>query len=189
MSRHLSDVVFNAKRLIGKRFDDPDIQKMRKRVCFSIVEGPKRESWVEIHGMKFSPVELISVIFEKLKDIVLMHQFHHEFKVVISVPVSFDTQQKEDIMTAGKRAGLEILELIDEPIAAALSSSAVRNGFVIVFGMGAGSCSVAVLRVSGTKIEVLLSVNYFVVHNYHIMLTLLLKPFLSVFASTYQNST
>lgn len=118
-----------------------------------------------------------------------MYKFHHEFKVVISVPVSFDTQQKEDIMTAGKRAGLEILELIDEPIAAALSSSAVRNGFVIVFGMGAGSCSVAVLRVSGTKIEVLLSVNYFVVHNYHIMLTLLLNPFLSVIASTDQNST
>ncbi|CAN6302992.1 unnamed protein product [Urochloa humidicola] len=154
MSRHPSDVVFNAKRLIGKQFDDPDIQKMRKRVCFSIVEGPKGESWVEIHGMKFSPVEIISVIFEKLKDIVLLYQFHHEFKVVISVPVSFDTQQKEDIMTAGKQAGLEILELIDEPIAATLSSTTVRNGFVVVFGMGAGSYSVAVLHVSGTKFEI-----------------------------------
>ncbi|XP_062232416.1 heat shock 70 kDa protein, mitochondrial-like [Phragmites australis] len=154
MSVQPSDVVFNVKKLVGKKFDDCDIQKMRKRVHFSIIEGPKGESWVEIHGMKFSPVEFTSVIFAKLKDIVLMHQFHQKLEVVISVPVFFTEQQKEDIRSAGKRAGLDVLELIDEPRAAALSSTTVKEGFVVVFGMGAGSYSVAIFQVSDTNIEI-----------------------------------
>ncbi|XP_062188004.1 heat shock 70 kDa protein, mitochondrial-like isoform X2 [Phragmites australis] len=154
MSTQPSDVVFDVKKLVGKKFDDCDIQTMRKRVHFSIIEGPKGEPWVEIQGVKFSPVEITSVIFAKLKDIVLMNQFHHKFEVVISVPVFFTEQQKEDIRSAGKRAGLDVLELIDETRAAALSSTTIKEGFIVVFGMGAGSYSVAILRVFGTKFEI-----------------------------------
>lgn len=121
MSVQPSDVVFNVKQLVGKKFDDSDIQKMRKRVQFSIIEGPKREAWAEIHGVKLSPVEFTNVIFAKLKDIVLMHQFHEKVEVVISVPAFFTEQKKEDIKSAGKRVGLDVLGLIDESIAAALS--------------------------------------------------------------------
>lgn len=155
MSRHPSDVIFNIKKLIGKQFDDCCVQEIRKMVHFSIIEGPRGEAWVEIHGMKFSPVEITSAIFTKLKDIVLMYQFHDKLKVVISVPAFFNEQQREDIMSAGNKAGLEILQLIDEPIAAALSSKTIKEGTVVVFGMGAGSYSVAILHVSDTKIEVI----------------------------------
>lgn len=153
MSVQPSDVVFNAKQLVGKKFDDCDIQKMRKRVQFSITEGPKGEAWAEIGGVKLSPVEITSFIFAKLKDIVLMHQFHQKLEVVISVPAFFTEQQKEDIKSAGKRVGLDVLELIDESIAAALSGTTIKEGFVVVFGMGAGSYNVAILRVSETNIE------------------------------------
>uniref|UniRef100_A0A0E0GY06 Uncharacterized protein n=1 Tax=Oryza nivara TaxID=4536 RepID=A0A0E0GY06_ORYNI len=153
MIRQPSDVVFNVKNLIGKHFNDSCVQEMRKRLPFSIIEGPEGESCVEIHGIKLSPVEITTAIFTKLKDMVLMHQFHHKFKVVICVPSFFNEQQREDIMSAGRRAGLEILQLIDEPIAAALSSTTIKEGVVVVFGMGAGSYSVAVLHVSGMNIE------------------------------------
>ncbi|KAL6650198.1 hypothetical protein ACP70R_009123 [Stipagrostis hirtigluma subsp. patula] len=151
-----SDVIYNIKHLIGKRFDETSIQEMRSTVHFSIIVGPEGEAWVEIHGRKFSPVEITSAILAKLKDIVLLYRFHHELRVVISVPVFFDKQQKEDILSAGHSAGLKILQLIDEPIAAALSSTTIENGVVIVFGMGAGSYSVAILHVTpDTNIEII----------------------------------
>ncbi|XP_062197873.1 heat shock 70 kDa protein, mitochondrial-like isoform X2 [Phragmites australis] len=153
MLRHPSDVIFNTKKLIGKKFDDYHVQEMRNKVPFGIVEGPRGEAWVEVHGMKFSPVEMTRAIFAKLKDIVQMNQFHHVFKVVISVPAFFSGQQREDIKSAGNRAGFEVLQLIDEPIAAALSSTTVKEGVVVVFGMGAGSYSISILHVSGTNIE------------------------------------
>ncbi|KAL6654017.1 hypothetical protein ACP70R_007482 [Stipagrostis hirtigluma subsp. patula] len=151
--RHPSDVIFNTKKLIGKKFDDDYVQEMRKKVPFGIVEGPRGEAWVEVHGMKFSPVEMTRAIFEKLKDIVQMNQFHHVLKLVISVPAFFNEQQRKDIKSAGNRAGFEVLQLIDEPIAAARSSTTVREGVVVVFGMGAGSYSISILDVSGTNIE------------------------------------
>ncbi|KQJ82099.1 uncharacterized protein LOC100823431 isoform X3 [Brachypodium distachyon] len=154
LSRQPSDVVFNIKKLAGKQFDDHNVQEMRKRVHFSIVEGERGEAWVEICRMKFSPVEIASVIFARLKDIILMHQFHHEFKVVISVPIFFNQQQRKEIMLAGHKAGLEILQIIDEPIAAALSSTTIKEGTIVVFDMGAGSYNVSILGVSGTKIEI-----------------------------------
>ncbi|KAM3293196.1 hypothetical protein ACQJBY_036645 [Aegilops geniculata] len=154
MSRQPSHVIFNIKKLVRKQFDDHNVQEMRKRVHFSIVEGDKGEALVEICGMQFSPVELASVIFARLKDIILMHQYHHELKVVISVPIFFDEQQREDIILAGRKAGLKILQLIDEPIAAALSSTTVKEGTIVVFGMGAGSYNVSILGVSGTNIEI-----------------------------------
>uniref|UniRef100_A0A0D9X6C7 Uncharacterized protein n=1 Tax=Leersia perrieri TaxID=77586 RepID=A0A0D9X6C7_9ORYZ len=152
--RHPSDVIFNIKKLIGKQFDDYDIEQMRKKVPFSIVEGPSGEAWVEIHGRKFSPVEMTQAIFAKLKDIIQMNQFCHVLKVVISVPTFFSGKQRQDIISAGNRAGFEILQLIDEPIAAALASTTVKEGLIVVFGMGSGSHSISVLHVSGTEFEI-----------------------------------
>lgn len=83
-----------------------------------------------------------------------MNQFYQKLKVVISVPVLFTEQQKEDVRLAGQSAGLDVLGLIEEPIAAALSSTTIKEGSVVVFGMGAGSFSVAILRLSGTNIEI-----------------------------------
>ncbi|CAM0950567.1 unnamed protein product [Alopecurus aequalis] len=154
MSRQPSDVVFNIKKLISKQFDDCSVQEMRKRVHFSIVEGERGEACVKISGMKFSPVEIASVIFAKLKDAVLMYQFHHELKAVISVPTFFSEQQREDIALAGNKAGLTVLRLIDEPTAAALSRATMKEGTIVVFDMGAGSYTVSVFGVSGTNIEV-----------------------------------
>uniref|UniRef100_A0ACD5ZGE6 Uncharacterized protein n=2 Tax=Avena sativa TaxID=4498 RepID=A0ACD5ZGE6_AVESA len=154
MSRQPSDVVFNIKKLIGKQFDDFSVQEMRKRVHFGIIKGERGEACVEISGMDFSPVEIASVIFAKLKDAVLMYQFHHELKAVISVPIFFSKQQREDIMLAGNKAGLTVLQLIDEPTAAALSRATMQESTVVVFDMGAGAYTVSVFHVSGTNIEV-----------------------------------
>lgn len=156
MSRQPSDVVFNIKKLIGKQFDDCWVQEMRKLVHFSIIEGERGEACVQIRGVRFSPVEIASVIFSKLKDVVLMYQFHHELKVVISVPIFFSKQQREDILLAANKAGLTVLQLIDEPTAAALSRATIKEGTVVVFDMGAGSYTVSVLDVSGTNIDVIL---------------------------------
>ena len=155
MWRQPSDVVYNIKSLIGKQFQDPSVQEMRRRVHFSIIEGPGGEAWVGICGMEFSPVCIATAIFQKLKHIVLMDQFHDELQAVISVPAFFDELQKEHIKSAAHRAGFKLLQLIDEPIAAALSSITTEDGIVVVFGMGAGSYSVTILRVSpDRKIEI-----------------------------------
>jgi molecular chaperone DnaK len=158
MSRQPTDVVFNIKKLIGKQFDDRSVQEMKKRVHFSITKGERGETFVEISRVKFSPVEIASVIFAKLRDAVLMYQFHHELKAVISVPIFFSEHQREDIVLAGKKAGLTVLQLIDEPTAAVLSKATTKESTMVVFDMGAGSYTVSVLGVSGTKVEVLLSV-------------------------------
>ena len=155
MSRQPSDVVLNIKKLIGKQFDDCWVQGMRKRVHFSIAEGGRGEACVQIHGVRFSPVEIAGVIFAKLKDVVLMYQFHHELKAVISVPIFFSEQQREAILLAANKAGLTVLQLIDEPTAAALSRATIKEGTIVVFDMGAGSYTVSVLGVSGTNIEVI----------------------------------
>lgn len=158
MWRQPLDVVYNIKKLIGKQFEDTTVQEMRKKVHFRIIEGPRGEAWVGIHGMELSPVDVTTAIFRKLKDIVLMDQFHNELQAVISVPAFFDELQKELIKSAAHRAGLKLLRLIDEPTAAALSSITIKDGIVVVFGMGSGSFSVTILHVSlDTKIEVLQS--------------------------------
>lgn len=150
-----SDVVYNIKNLIGKQFEDPSVQEMRKRVHFNITEGPGGEAWVGICGMEFTPVGITTAIFRKLKDIVLMDQFHDELQAVISVPAFFDELQKEHIKSAADRAGFKLLQLIDEPIAAALSSITIEDGIAVVFGMGAGSYNVTILGVSpGRKFEI-----------------------------------
>ncbi|CAL5019742.1 unnamed protein product [Urochloa decumbens] len=151
MLRRPSDVVRDVKKLIGKQFDDPHVQEMRKRIHFSIIEGPSGEAWVEIHGVKFSPVEISSAIFAKLKDTVLMYQFHHKLQVVVSVPPFFSEQQREDIKLAGNTAGLDVLQVIDDPTAAVLSST--TNGIVVVFGMGAGSYSISIHHMPNTNIK------------------------------------
>lgn len=154
MLKSPSDVVFNIKSLIGMRFDDSYVQQMRKNVSFRIIEGPRGEAWVEIHGMKLSPDEIASTIFSKLKDVVLMDKFHDKLKAVISVPAFFSVEQREAIKSAGERAGLEVLNVIDEPKAAALPSTTIKEGNVVVFGMGSGSYSVSILHMSGASIKV-----------------------------------
>uniref|UniRef100_A0A0A9HCB2 DnaK, groPA, grpC, grpF, seg n=1 Tax=Arundo donax TaxID=35708 RepID=A0A0A9HCB2_ARUDO len=67
MLRSLSNVVFNIKSLIRMQFDDSYVQEMRKMVPFSVIEGPRGEAWVEIHGMKFSPIEITSTLFSRLR--------------------------------------------------------------------------------------------------------------------------
>ncbi|OEL24523.1 Heat shock 70 kDa protein, mitochondrial [Dichanthelium oligosanthes] len=116
-----SDVVFNIKSLVGMQFDDSYVQEMRKRVQFSIIEGPRGEAWL---------------------------------KVVISIPSFFSDQQREGIKSAGERAGLEVLEIIDEPKAAALSTTTIKDGNVVVFGMGSRSYSISILHVSETNIKI-----------------------------------
>ena len=98
--------------------------------------------------MEFSPVDVTTAVFRKLRDIVLMDQFHNELQAVISVPAFFDEWQKEHIKSAAQRAGLKLLQLIDEPVAAALSSITIENGIVVVFGMDAGSYNVSIFDVS-----------------------------------------
>ncbi|CAL4927186.1 unnamed protein product [Urochloa decumbens] len=155
-----SDVICNIKKMIGKQFDESSIQEMMRRVHFNITEGPGGEPCVDIHGLQFSPVEITSAILAKLKDTVLLYQFHHESKVVICVPAFFSKQQKEHIMSAAHSAGLKILQLIDESVAAALSSATVENGTVVVFGMGSGSYSIAILHVSpDTNIEIITQIS------------------------------
>ncbi|GJN10746.1 hypothetical protein PR202_ga28865 [Eleusine coracana subsp. coracana] len=153
MLKSPSDVVFNIKSLIGMQFDDCHVQEMREKVSFRIIEGPRGEAWVEIHGMKLSPEEITSTIFSRLKDVVLMDKFYDTLKVVISVPAFFSVEQREAIKSAGERAGLDVLNIIDEPKAAALSSTTIKEGNVVVFGMGSGSYSVSILHMSGTSIK------------------------------------
>lgn len=107
MWRQPLDVVYNIKKMIGKQFEDTTVQEMRKKVYFRIIEGPRGEAWVGIHGMELSPVDVTTAIFRKLKDIVLMDQFHNELQAVISVPSFFDELQKEHIKSAAHRAGLK----------------------------------------------------------------------------------
>ena len=112
---------FAIKRLIGRRYDDPMVEKDKKLVPYKIVKGPNGDAWVEAQGKQYSPAQISAYILQKMKETAEAKLGETVTEAVITVPAYFNDAQRQATKDAGKIAGLEVLRIINEPTAAALA--------------------------------------------------------------------
>ncbi|KAH7841845.1 hypothetical protein Vadar_019078 [Vaccinium darrowii] len=139
---------FNVKTLLGRKFYDSRVQELKSKVPYLIIEGSNGEAWVEVHGRQFSPTKICAFIIAKLKKLSELYGLQSFSKAVIAAPIYFSDDQKAEIELAGRIAGLDVLGIIDEPIAAALSCKSTDSGIFAVFSLGGGTFSITILEIS-----------------------------------------
>src|SRR3989440_6802633 len=111
---------FAVKRLIGRRYDDPMVEKDKKLVPYKIVRASNGDAWVEADGKTYSPSQISAVILQKMKETAESYLGSKVEQAVITVPAYFNDAQRQATKDAGKIAGLEVLRIINEPTADAL---------------------------------------------------------------------
>ena len=148
--------VFAVKRLIGRRFDDPTVEKDKKLVPYHIVKGDNGDAWVEVHDKKYSPSQISAMILQKMKETAEAYLGEKVEKAVITVPAYFNDAQRQATKDAGKIAGLEVLRIINEPTAAALAYGLDKKEgkTIAVYDLGGGTFDVSILEIGDGVFEV-----------------------------------
>lgn len=151
------NTVFEAKRLIGRRYDDSTVTKDAKALSYKIVKADNGDAWVEIKGKKYSPQEISAQVLQKMKKTAEDYLGTTVTQAVITVPAYFNDAQRQATKDAGKIAGLEVLRIINEPTAAAMAFAVDKGGSgkVVVVDAGGGTHDVSVLDIGDGVIEVL----------------------------------
>ncbi len=147
---------FAVKRLIGRRFDDKTVKKDQKLVPYKIVKGENGDAWVEAHDEKYSPSQISAMILQKMKETAEAYLGEKVTQAVITVPAYFNDAQRQATKDAGKIAGLEVLRIINEPTAAALSYGMEKNDgkTIAVYDLGGGTFDVSILEIGDGVFEV-----------------------------------
>ncbi len=150
------NTIFSAKRLIGRKYSDPEVQEAKKTLPFKIVEGKNGAVNVVMGGKEYRPAEISAMILQKLKADAEEKLGEKIEKAVITVPAYFDDSQRKATKDAGKIAGLEVERIINEPTAAALAYGfdKKKDEKVVVYDLGGGTFDVSVLEVSEDTVEV-----------------------------------
>ena len=151
-----TDTLFAVKRLIGRRFDDKTVKKDQKLVPYEIVKGDNGDAWVEAQGEKYSPSQVSAMILQKMKETAEAYLGEKVTQAVITVPAYFNDAQRQATKDAGKIAGLEVLRIINEPTAAALSYGMEKNDgkTIAVYDLGGGTFDVSILEIGDGVFEV-----------------------------------
>src|SRR5262249_53971570 len=113
--------ILAVKRLIGRRYDDPMVEKVKKLVAYKISRASNGDAWVEIDGKTYSPSQISAFVLQKMKESAEAYLGQKVEHAVITVPAYFNDAQRQATKDAGKIAGLEVLRIINEPTAAALA--------------------------------------------------------------------
>ncbi len=150
------NTVFGVKRLIGRRFDDADLEKDKKNLPFSVVDGGNGDAWVEAKGEKYSPSQISAFILGKMKETAESYLGEDVTQAVITVPAYFNDAQRQATKDAGKIAGLEVLRIINEPTAAALAYGLDKENTqtIAVYDLGGGTFDVTILEIDDGLFEV-----------------------------------
>ncbi|XP_026419014.1 heat shock 70 kDa protein, mitochondrial-like isoform X1 [Papaver somniferum] len=150
-----TNTVFGTKRLIGRLYDDPQTQKEMKMVPYKIVKAPNGDAWVEANGKTYSPSQIGAFVLTKMKETAEAYLNKGVSKAVITVPAYFNDAQRQATKDAGRIAGLDVLRIINEPTAAALSYGLNnKEGLIAVFDLGGGTFDVSILEISNGVFEV-----------------------------------
>ena len=148
--------IFAVKRLIGRRYDDPTVEKDKKLVPYKIVKASNGDAWVEVDGQTYSPSQVSAFILQKMKETAEAHLGQKVDQAVITVPAYFNDAQRQATKDAGKIAGLEVLRIINEPTAAALAYGLDKSkaGTIAVYDLGGGTFDVSILEIGDGVFEV-----------------------------------
>lgn len=147
---------FAVKRLIGRRYDDPIIEKDKKLVPYGIVKASNGDAWLSDGKDQYSPSQISAFILQKMKETAESHLGSKVDKAVITVPAYFNDAQRQATKDAGKIAGLEVLRIINEPTAAALAYGLdkQKQGMIAVYDLGGGTFDVSILEIGDGVFEV-----------------------------------
>ncbi|KAL2936700.1 Heat shock 70 kDa protein mitochondrial [Bienertia sinuspersici] len=150
-----TNTVSGTKRLIGRRFDDPQTQKEMNMVPYKIVKAPNGDAWVEANGQQYSPSQIGAFVLTKMKETAEAYLGKSVSKAVVTVPAYFNDAQRQATKDAGRIAGLDVQRIINEPTAAALSYGlSNKEGLIAVFDLGGGTFDVSILEISNGVFEV-----------------------------------
>jgi molecular chaperone DnaK len=148
--------IFAVKRLIGRRYDDPMVEKDKKLVPYKIVRASNGDAWVEVEGKTYSPSQISAFVLQKMKETAEAYLGTKVEQAVITVPAYFNDAQRQATKDAGKIAGLEVLRIINEPTAAALAYGLDKNktGTIAVYDLGGGTFDISILEIGDGVFEV-----------------------------------
>ncbi|MDQ8698931.1 molecular chaperone DnaK [Hyphomicrobium sp. LHD-15] len=152
-----TNTLFAIKRLIGRRYDDPMVEKDKKLVPYNIVKGPGGDAWVEANGKQYSPQQVSAFILQKMKETAEAKLGEPVTQAVITVPAYFNDAQRQATKDAGKIAGLEVLRIINEPTAAALAYGLDKKKeakTIAVYDLGGGTFDISILEIGDGVFEV-----------------------------------
>ena len=152
------NTVFSIKRLMGRRADDPEVDRARRLLSYKIVGGPSGDARVYIPqtGRTYTPQEISALILRKLKEDAEAYLGETVTQAVITVPAYFSDSQRQATKDAGQIAGLEVLRIINEPTAASLAYGLDKRSTetIMVFDLGGGMFDVSILDVGDGVVEV-----------------------------------
>jgi len=151
-----ANTLFAIKRLIGRNFSDPMVEKDKGMVPYDIVKGGNGDAWVKAHGKDYSPQEISAFILQKIKQDAEAFLGEKVEKAVITVPAYFNDAQRQATKDAGKIAGLDVLRIINEPTAAALAYGLDKSDGkkIAVYDLGGGTFDVSILEIGDGVFEV-----------------------------------
>ena len=150
------NTLFAIKRLIGRRYDSPEVAKDKALVPFKIIDGDNGDAWVEAKGQKYAPSQISAIVLQKIKEYAESYLGEKVEKAVITVPAYFNDSQRQATKDAGKIAGLEVLRIINEPTAAALAYGLDKktSGTIAVYDLGGGTFDISILEIGDGVFEV-----------------------------------
>ncbi|WP_198373159.1 molecular chaperone DnaK [Roseomonas rosulenta] len=148
--------LYAVKRLIGRRFDDPMVQKDIGLAPFKITKAANGDAWVEVDGQSYAPQQVSAMVLTKMKETAEAFLGETVSQAVITVPAYFNDAQRQATKEAGAIAGLEVLRIINEPTAAALAygMDQKKGGTIAVYDLGGGTFDVSILEIGDGVFEV-----------------------------------
>jgi molecular chaperone DnaK len=150
------NTIYAVKRLIGRRFQEGEVQKALKLAPYSIVQAPNGDAWVEVRGKKMAPPEISAQVLMKMKKTAEDYLGEAVTEAVITVPAYFNDSQRQATKDAGRIAGLEVKRIINEPTAAALAFGLDKkqgDRKIAVYDLGGGTFDVSIIEIAAVEGE------------------------------------
>jgi molecular chaperone DnaK len=150
------NTIFSIKRFMGRKSDDPEVERTRKRVPYTVTEAPNGDVRVTLDGKDYSPPEVSAMILAKIKRDAEAYLGETITQAVITVPAYFNDAQRNATKDAGKIAGLEVLRIINEPTASSLAYGLdkKKNEVIAVYDLGGGTFDISILDVGDGVFQV-----------------------------------